>query len=185
MFDPIAEYTARWHSHAMQVAKFDATADDLLAAYRLNFKIRLKAKRARRNLMIGCLFLSVLSVFAAWLWDLGSLPIAAAVGAVYWVLFLVAVFGAAYLRLRGQSRTIYAQQKNLHGTTFVEWDDRGIKFGSIRGQSNFEWDDFYGIFANAEVIILKQSADLMNFIPTRALTDDQVVYIAGRRTGQS
>lgn len=162
----------------MQIATFKTSAEDLLAAYRLNFMAKLKTRRAQRNLLLGGLAVGVLSAGAAWIWPFASLPSAAAIGVAYWILFITAVFGAAYLRLPNQSRTIYAQQKSLHGTTIVEWDAKGIIFKSAKGQSNFSWDDFMGIDAGNEVILLRQSDAVMNFIPTRALTKDQVRELA-------
>lgn len=164
----------------MQTATFNTSAEDLLAAYRLNLKTRLKTKRVQRNLLVGGLAVGVLCAAAAWIWPFAALPIAAAIGVAYWMLFITAIFGAAYLRLPRQSRTIYAQQKSLHGTTTVEWNDKGITFKSVRGQSNFVWDDFTGIDAGNDVILLRQSDAVMNFIPTRALTEDQVMDLASR-----
>ena len=159
---------------------FNTSAEDLLAAYRLNFRAKLKTKRAQRNLLMGGLVVGALCAAAAWIWPFAPLSIAAAIGVAYWMLFITAVFGAAYLRLPRQSRTIYAQQKSLHGRTTIEWDEKGITFKSVMGQSNFAWDDFIGIDAGSDVILLRQSDAVMNFIPTRALTEDQVMDLASR-----
>lgn len=164
----------------MQKATFNTSADDVLAAYRLNLKTNLKAKRAKRNLLLGGLAVAVLCASATWIWPFAPLPVAAAIGLAYWVLFITAVFGAAYLRLPSQSRAIYAQQKSLHGTTTVEWNDSAISFNSIKGQSKFDWNDFIGIHTGNHIVLLKQSDAAMNFIPTRALSREQVMDLASR-----
>jgi len=164
----------------MQIATFDASAEDLLAAYRLNLKAKLKSKRVRRKLVIGGVAVGALCAAAARIWPFAPVSIAAAIGAAYWILFSTAIFGTAYLRLPRQSRTIFVQQKSLHGTTIVEWDDIGITFKSPKGQSNFAWDDFTGIDAGNNVILLRQSDAVMNFVPTRALTENQIIDLAGR-----
>jgi len=164
----------------MQIATFNTSAEDLLAAYRLNMRTKLRTRRVQRNLLLGGLAVGLLCIAAAWIWRFAPLPIAAAIGVVYWLLFIIAIFGAAYLRLPRQSRNIYAQQKSLHGTTTVEWDDRGITFKSPKRQSNFSWADFIGIEAGNDVVLLRQSDAVMNFIPTRALTKDQVIEFANR-----
>lgn len=177
----VAKWAGRWQAHLMQIATFNTSADDLLAAYRLNLKAKLRAKRAQRNFLVGGLAVGVLCAAAAWIWPFAPLLIAAAIGVAYWMLFLTAVFGAAYLRLPRQSRTIYAQQKSLHGTTTVQWNEKGITFKSVKGQSSFGWDDFTRIDASNDVILLWQSDAVMNFIPARVLTDDQVMDLASRK----
>jgi hypothetical protein len=167
----------------MRIATFNISADDLLAVYRLNLKAILRAKRTQRKFFMGGLAVGVLCVAAAWIWQFAPLMIAAAIGVAYWMLFLTAIFGATYLRLPRQSRTIYAQQKSLHGTMTVEWNDECITFNSVKGQSRFDWDDFTRIDASTDVIVLWQSDVVMNFIPARALTEDQVMDLASRKRG--
>jgi hypothetical protein len=164
----------------MQIASFETSPDDLLAAYRLNLKAKLKAKRAQRNFVVGGLAVGTISAVANWVWPFTSAPLAAAIGVAYWMLFLTAVFGAAYLRLPSQARTIYAQQKSLHGTTTVEWNKRGITFKSAKGESTFDWDDFTRVDASNDTILLWQSDAVMNFIPMRVLTTDQVSDLLSR-----
>lgn len=167
----------------MQSISFEPCAQDLLAAYRLNLKTNLKSSRARRNLTLGGFAVAGLSAAANWIWPFTSLPIAALVGFLYWVLFVTAVFGAAYLRLPRQSKRIMEQQKSLHGLTCVEWSDEGISFVSPNGNSAFKWGDFTGIFSDSEAIILKQSDAVMNFIPTRVLSGEQISQLS--QTGQN
>lgn len=164
----------------MQVITFNTSAEDLLAVYRLTFRAKLKTKRAQRNLLMGGLVVGALCAAAAWIWPFAPLPVAAAIGVAYWLLFITAVFGAAYVRLPRQSRTIYAQQKSLHGKTTVEWDENSITFESVKGQSNFAWDDFIGIDARRDVILFRQSDAVTSFISTRSLTEDQVMDLARR-----
>ncbi|WP_442678036.1 YcxB family protein [Sphingomonas sp. ASY06-1R] len=157
----------------MQSVTFQATPEDLVAAYRLNYALTVKSKRVLRGYLIGGLLVAVAAGGAAWKWDLASVPLAMLGGFAYWVLVLSLIILAAYLRLPRQVRRIYRQQKSLHDEATVEWSDSGIDFVSARGRAHFVWSDFIGIFANRDVIVLRQSEALINFIPTRVLSPDQ------------
>ncbi|MFC0146464.1 YcxB family protein [Sphingobium scionense] len=43
-----------------------------------------------------------------------------------------------------------------------------------RGHSQFSWSDFVKIVKGQDTIILRQSDALMNFIPSRALSQEQL-----------
>lgn len=153
---------------------FFPTTDDLLAAYRLKLVTAVKSKRVMLTYMVGSVILGAACGAGAWLWHIASVPVAVLVGCGYWIFFLSALFAASYLRLPKQVRKIFAQQKALHAETTVEWSDTGISFVSARGESRFEWSDYMGAAADRDVVILLQSEVMMNFIPTRTLTQAQV-----------
>jgi hypothetical protein len=160
----------------MHSVSFQATPEDLLAASRLNFSITLKSKRVIRAYIGGGVILAVLAGVAAWQWSIGPVPLIAAIGLGYWVALLSLIFLSAYLRLPRQIKRIFDQQKLLHEETTVEWSDAGISFTSARAYSNFAWSDFIKIVRGREVIILRQSDVVMNFIPSRALSQEQLEH---------
>jgi hypothetical protein len=164
----------------MQTVTFEPCAEDLLAANRLIFKIVLKTKRTQYGFLTGGLIAGALCALASWIWSFDTPLRFAAIGVIYWIFFITVVFGAVYLRLPRQSRTVYVQQKSLHGPSTVEWSDIGITFKSERGQSSFAWDDFTRIEVGDDVVVLRQSDALSNFIPRRALSAEQVKDIARR-----
>ncbi|WP_454289973.1 YcxB family protein [Sphingobium scionense] len=158
----------------MQTVSFQATPEDLLGAYRLNFRVTLQSKRVIRAYVGGGATLAAMAMAAAWQWDIVSVPIAAAIGLGYWIAFLSLIFFSAYLRLPCQVRRIFDQQKSLHDNTTVEWSESGVSFTSSRGHSQFSWSDFVKIVKGQDTIILRQSDALMNFIPSRALSQEQL-----------
>lgn len=158
----------------MRTISFQATPKDVLAAYRLNFRVTLKSERVIRTYVGGSVTLAAMAGAAAWRWDIAPVPIAAAIGLGYWIAFISLIFSSAYLRLPRQVRRIFDQQKSLHDTTTVEWSETGISFISSRGHSHFSWSDFVKIVRGRETIILRQSDALMNFIPSRALSQEQL-----------
>ncbi|MES1971310.1 MAG: YcxB family protein [Pseudomonadota bacterium] len=158
----------------MQTISFQPTPEDLLGAYKLNFRATLKSKRVMRAYIGGCSALAGLAAAGAWAWDIAPVWIAAAIGFGYWITFLSLIFASAYLRLPRQVRRIFDQQKSLHDETTIEWSETGISFTSSRGNSQFLWSDFVKIVRGQDAIILRQSDALMNFIPSRALSPEQL-----------
>ncbi|WP_420139518.1 YcxB family protein [Sphingomonas sp.] len=164
----------------MQSVTFTATPDDLIAAYRLNYVLSVKSKRVLRGYLFGGLFVAVAAGIASSEWKLAPVPLAALGGMAYWVLIFSLIMLAAYWRLPRQVRRIYRQQKSLHDAATVEWSDSGIYFRSTRGEAHFAWGDFIGIVTNDDVVILRQSEALINFIPTRVLTPEQRDELTGK-----
>ncbi|MDX3882895.1 MAG: YcxB family protein [Sphingomonas sp.] len=174
----IATQGNEWHVRRMKTAHFQADQSDLIAAYKLNFRATLKSKRIARSYVGGCAALAGIAALAAWAWNLMSVPLAAVAGAAYWIVFLSAILLSAYLRLPRQVKRIFLQQKSLHEDTTIEWSDSGISFRSARGRSSFEWSDFVLVVIGRDTIIFRQSDALMNFVPVRALTPEQVSDIS-------
>jgi hypothetical protein len=162
----------------METAHFQANQSDVIAAYKLNFRATLKSKRIVRSYVGGCAALAGIGASAAWTWNLMSVLLAAMAGAAYWIVFLSAILFSAYLRLPRQVKRIFSQQKSLHEDTAIEWSERGISFRSARGHSSFDWSDFVLVVIGRDTIIFRQSDALMNFVPVRALTPEQVSGIS-------
>lgn len=163
----------------MQSVTFQPTADDLLAANRVYFHSLLKGRRLLRPLLIGSA--AVGAIGAAVFWALGGRPVLGfGIGALYWVVLLAAILGTNYLLLPRRSRRTFAQQKALHQETEVAWEEDGITFRSAQGTTRFGWSDFVRIYEGSGAIIFFQSDALYNFVPTRALTDEQMADIRAR-----
>ncbi len=164
----------------MHSTTFQPTSDDLLAAYRLNFQINLRSRRVLRAYAGGGAALAIAAAFAAWIWGLGSVLLAGAAGLAYWIMMLSVILASVYVRLPRQIRRVFEQQKALHGDTTVEWSATDISFRSARGHSHFAWQDFIQIAKGRDVVILRQSDVMMNFIPVRALSQEQLASIVAR-----
>lgn len=158
----------------MQSISFTPTVDDLLAAYRLNLRSSLRSKRVRRIYLWGVIVVALGSAAAAGIWEIAPVWIAALAGGAYWIVVISLCIGVSFLRQRTQAKHILAQQRDLQGETMVEWSDEGISFRSERASSRFAWADFSAIVKGREMILLRQSDALMNFIPTRVLSDAQI-----------
>ena len=160
----------------MPSISFQPTVEDVLAARRLHFTTSLKAKRIQRSYLRRGAICATAGLAVAWFLDL-PLVLTAVVGLAYWFLFLSLCLLAAYLRLPGQTRRTFAQQKSLQDNFTIEWSDVGISTTSERGHSQFKWQDFITIVEGRDAIVLRQSDMLFNFIPKRALSDEQAASI--------
>ena len=160
----------------MPSISFQPTLEDVLAASRLHFTTSLKTKGILRSYLRGGAICATAGLAVAWFLDL-PLVLTALVGLAYWVLFLSLCLLAAYLRLPRQTRRTFAQQKSLQGNFTIEWSDVGISTTSERGHSQFKWEDFITIVEGRDAIVLRQSDMLFNFIPKRALSDEQAASI--------
>lgn len=166
----------------MQTVSFTPTPDDLLAAYRLNVRTTWKSGRMVRAYLIGGGVVGVIAAGCALAWELAPVATAAVTGFVYWVVALTGIVLATYLRLPRQVRRIFDQQKSLHRETTVTWTQAHITFESSQGQTRHDWADFLMIVQSRNVVILRQSEALMNFIPTRVLNAAQIETIVHRGT---
>jgi hypothetical protein len=165
----------------MNSIAFQPTAEDLLAANRLNFMATVKSRRVAKPYALGSLVVGGAIAYVFWAWQLGPIILGAAIGVAYWLTFLSLILLSAYLRLPRQVRRIYGQQKSLHDVTTVNWSDDSITFASDRANSKFRWVEFVKIIKGTETIILRQSDVVMNFIPLRVLSVEQAEDIASKR----
>jgi len=164
----------------MNSISFQPTAEDLLAANRLNFMVTVKSRRVAKSYVLGGLVVGAATAYVFWAWQLGPIILGAAIGVAYWPIFLSLILLSAYLRLPRQVRRIYGQQKSLHDSITVDWSDDSISFASNRGYSKFQWVEFVKIIKGRETIILRQSDAVMNFIPLRVLSVQQAEDITAK-----
>lgn len=166
----------------MHSVVFQPNQNDLVAAYRLNLLVTIKSKRTVFGYIVGCAALGgMAAAAAAWRWALAPVPLAAAAGAAYWIIFFGGILTIGYLQLPRRVRKVFKQQKSLHEAITVEWSEGGISFRTARSHSDFNWTDFVLVAHGADAIIFRQSEALMNFIPTRILTAEQVTDIVRHR----
>ena len=176
----VASTIVQRHHRCMNSIAFQPTAEDLLAANRLNFVATVKSKQVARSYALGGLVLGIVTAYVFSTWQLGSTAIGAAIGVTYWTILLSLILLSAYLRLPRQVKRVYNQQKSLHDITTVRWSDEAISFSSSRANSSFQWADFVRIIKGNEIIILRQSDAMMNFIPLRVLSAQQAEDIAAK-----
>ncbi|MFC4255738.1 hypothetical protein GRI97_13625 [Altererythrobacter xixiisoli] len=129
----------------------------------------------------GTLSVSVAAALAAWQWNIAPVGIAALAGGAYWIVIISLCVVIGYWRQRWQAKHIFAQQRDLHGETTVEWSAESVSFRSARGSSTFAWSDFSSIVKGQDMILLRQSDALMNFVPTRVLSPEQILSFPDAR----
>ena len=170
------------HDALVPAISFQPTLEDVLNANRLHFTASLKTRRMRRACLVGGLLGAIAGLAIAWFLDL-SMVVMAVIGFASWLLFLSLVLLAAYLRLPGQARRTFAQQKSLQGEVAVKWSDAGISMTSDRGHAHFKWEAFVEIVEDRDAILLRQTDMLFNFIPKRALSNEQAASIMRHAAG--
>lgn len=169
------------HDVPVPAISFQPTLEDVLNANRLHFTASLKTRRMRRAWLVGSLLGTMAGLAIAWLLDL-SMVVMAVIGFAAWLLFLSSVLLAAYLRLPGQARRTFAQQKSLQGEVAVKWSDAGISMTSERGHAQLKWGDFVEIVEGRDAILLRQTDTLFSFIPKRLLSEEQTASIVRHRS---
>jgi hypothetical protein len=158
----------------MYSVTFQPTPEDVIAASRLNYRATLRSRRVVRALFLPIVVLAVLGWFLAKPWSLGPAPLVAAIAGGYWLVVFPLILGVNYLRIPSRTRRTFAQQRALHDRTTITWSAEGIAFASDRGHTNFAWEDFVAIKKGRDAIVLRQSDLLMNFVPTRVLSTEQI-----------
>jgi hypothetical protein len=76
-----------------------------------------------------------------------------------------------------RARRFVSQQKSIQGETSIGWDAEGVAFIAKAGQSRIAWDDYFKWLENESVLVLFQSENLLNVVPKRCLTTDQVAEV--------
>ncbi|WP_294331593.1 YcxB family protein [uncultured Sphingomonas sp.] len=158
----------------MHSVTFEPTQDDVIAASRLNYRATLRSGRVVRAYLLPSAVLALLGWFLAGPWSLGPAPLIAALAGGYWLLVFSLILWTNYLFIPSRARRNFAQQRALHDRTTITWSPAGISFVSERGHTNFAWTDFIGIVRGRDVIILRQTDLLVNFVPTRLLDSEQL-----------
>jgi hypothetical protein len=79
-----------------------------------------------------------------------------------------------------RARRFVSQQKSIQGEISIGWDAEGVAFIAKAGQSRIAWDDYFKWLENESVLVLFQSENLLNVLPKRCLTNDQVTEVRRR-----
>jgi hypothetical protein len=75
-----------------------------------------------------------------------------------------------------------AQQKSIQGDISIGWDDEGLAFIATAAQSRTAWGDYFKWLENDAVLVLFQSENMLNILPKRCLSEDQIVDVRERLT---
>ena len=157
----------------MRSASFVPEMADLIAANRLHLRSSLKWQRTIWSYVAGCLLLALIGTLfteGAGVWPL---MIGAVAGLIFWSFLLACILTTNYILLPARSRRAFRQLKALHNLTDINWSSERIRLQSAQGTSDFDWRDFVRLVQGRDVILLFQSDYLFNFIPMRAVSDEQ------------
>lgn len=158
----------------MYSVTFQPTPEDLIAAARLNYRATLRSRRVILPLIGGCVVIGLIGWSVADPVGLGPAPVLAAIGAGYWAVVFGSILLVSYLRIPPRMRRNFVQQRALHDPITVSWSDEGIAITAERGHLTLAWTDFVRIVKGRDAIVLRQSDLLMNFVPTRVLSTEQI-----------
>lgn len=79
-----------------------------------------------------------------------------------------------------RAKRFVSQQKSIQGEISIGWDAEGVAFAAKDAQSRTAWGDYFKWLENDVVLVLFQSENLLNVLPKRVLTDEQVAEIRSR-----
>lgn len=168
----------------MRSASFLPIETDLIAAYRLHFWTSFKCKRTVWSYALGgLLFAFIGTLFAEWdsPWViLGG----ATVGFIFWLFLLTCILAVNYILIPPRSRRAFRQMKTLRSQTEIKWSPERIQLQSAQGSSDLDWRDFARIAQGRDVILLFQSDYLFNFIPKRAVSNEQATDLVKSATAR-
>ena len=123
--------------------------------------------------LAGCLIFALIGTSYAEDGSASSLLVSALIGAVFWLLLMMCMLGTSYILIPSRSRRAFRQLRSLHSKTDINWSPEGIQLRSAQGSSDLDWRDFIRIVPGRRVILLLQSDNLFNFIPVRAVSEEQ------------
>jgi hypothetical protein len=171
---------------------FECTEGDLLDAYRLHH-----CGVSGRALVLLVVYLLFAALALAWLnghVDLRYLGLTfAALAGTILVVVCILKFLLSAVYLPRYARKIFTQQKTLHGTIAVEWDDVAMNVSTASSTARIKWSDCHAYRRSNAVILIYLSDALFHFIPTRSFStpvmrDDLMSAITGapvpQRTGR-
>lgn len=155
-----------------------------MAAYRFHFWTSLKWKRTVLSYALGGLVFALIgTLFTDW--DSASLVVTGAMlGFVVWSVLLACILAMNYFLIAPRSRRAYRQMKVLRTQTDVRWSSERVQLESAQGSSDLDWRDFVRITHGRDVILLFQSDYLFNFIPKRAVSDEQATDLVKSATAR-
>lgn len=151
---------------------FTLSADDLVAATRVQWAIGV---RSRRMLVIFALLglgYSALFFFTSNDWDAEALGWGALTGVVVATLLVAVLCAIGLFRSTRRARRLHAQQKSIHGPLEARWDETAITFTAPTGTSRHPWGDFVKWTEFGGGLLLYQNDALFNMLPVRALSRD-------------
>nr|WP_295373786.1 YcxB family protein [uncultured Sphingosinicella sp.] len=170
----------------MRSASFMPDTADLIAANRLHFWSSLKSKRTVWSYVAGSLLFALIGTLFAQRGGAWAVITGATLGFIFWSFLLACIFAMNYILIPARSRRVFRQLKALQSSTDINWSSERIQLQSAQGSSDFDWRDFVRIVQGRNVILLFQSDYMFNFIPRRAVSDEQardiVESAATRRT---
>jgi len=163
----------------MQTATFRYTEADIADAWRV---------QARHNVFMKLINIApwVIIVFnlliGIWLWRGKGWD--ASIPSFTWVLLGAAlilwrVLGDRFL-LPNRARRFLSQQKSMQEVGTIVWDEHQITFSALNGETRHCWSDFSQWADSRSSLVLFQSDNVMNIVPKRCLSDDQVTEVRRR-----
>lgn len=168
----------------MRSGSFVPIEADLIAAYRLHFWTSLKWKRTVWSYALGGpVFAFIGTLFTEWN-SAGVIMVGATLGFIFWSFLLTCILVVNYILIAPRSRRAFRQMKTLQSQTEINWSPERIQLQSAQSNSDLDWRDFVRIAQGRDVILLFQSDYLFNFIPKRALSDEQATDLAKSATAR-
>jgi hypothetical protein len=79
-----------------------------------------------------------------------------------------------------RAKRFMAQQKSIQGEVSIGWSDEGVTFSAKTAHALTAWGDYFKWLENDTVLLIFQSENLLNVLPKRRLTDDQIAEIRRR-----
>ncbi|MBO9560158.1 MAG: YcxB family protein [Caulobacter sp.] len=76
-----------------------------------------------------------------------------------------------------RAKRFVTQQKSIQGDILIAWDGEGLTFKAAKGQSTTAWGDYFKWLENDVVLVAFQSENMLNILPKRSLSPDQVTEI--------
>lgn len=102
-------------------------------------------------------------------------PAVAAAGVLGGAIGLLACYALSWsFYLPWKARRMFGQQKSLHETYELEWDEQGLSVHGRLAQSTTPWDAYLKKKENERIVLLYQSDLLFQMLPKRAFTAAQL-----------
>jgi hypothetical protein len=165
----------------MSSTTLSLTPSDLLAAWRL---------QRRHNLFVKVCMFSPAVLAALYLLTNGRDLLDYGWRVVVWdpvlpllivFLVIVQVLGAK-VTLPNRAKRLLQQQKGMGGEIAFAWDAEGLRITGATGYNRLAWSDFVQWLEDDVSLVMFQSDNLLNPLPKRCLTEEQIAEIRGYLT---
>lgn len=156
----------------MRTVSFTLTAQDLVAAQRLQLRTNL-----RKTLISASVIGLVVLVFFTNDKDRTLLDLARSI-AMFGVIAAILVWLLGFWQAR-ESRKLHAQTAAFRHPFTLSWSDQGLRFDSESGVCTLGWTDFTKVVHDKATILLYQNDRMAQIIPKRVLSADQIADILG------